>query len=282
MHNTIKEHRARLGLTQKEVADRLKTTQQTIARWETFKTAVPAAQLKELAVLFDTSVDALLASERSQFRKSAFAVVNHSVPFGTARFRLPFGIREYPIDEPTSDQLHDNLVTYVEPKAYEGWFQFSTLDNKLVLINPDFVRRISIISDDAEAMPSFYHPEVYRALNDGNDASVEADSVIARQADQIRKGLGEDGVLELIDQVSVRYADGNVDKFCLDEDTATEIYMFSNHAQFVVPKNAFLKLNDEGGYVRDLVNLGGVAVLEVPLENYLRHILDDDDSEQAT
>src|SRR3712207_6626153 len=97
--NKLKELRTRYGMKQKDIADQLGTTQQTIARWESGHTAIPVGQLKDLAVFLGCSVDELLGVEprRDGRPRPQFAAADHEVPFGTARFVFGFGQREYPV-----------------------------------------------------------------------------------------------------------------------------------------------------------------------------------------
>jgi transcriptional regulator with XRE-family HTH domain len=46
----LKQCRTEIGLTQQQLAAMLDTTQQTIARWESGKTAIPSAILNDLAM----------------------------------------------------------------------------------------------------------------------------------------------------------------------------------------------------------------------------------------
>ena len=61
----LRELRESLRLTQEELAKSLNTTQQTIARWESGKSQPNISALKDLAVIFGTSVDDLLEYSKS-------------------------------------------------------------------------------------------------------------------------------------------------------------------------------------------------------------------------
>jgi transcriptional regulator with XRE-family HTH domain len=60
----LKELRQSLGLTQEALAKALQTTQQTIARWETDKAEPNLSALRDLAMIFGTSVDDVVGSNR--------------------------------------------------------------------------------------------------------------------------------------------------------------------------------------------------------------------------
>ncbi|MGF3141288.1 helix-turn-helix transcriptional regulator [Facklamia sp. P13064] len=58
--NRLKELRDRYNMTQSELAKRLNTTQQSIGRWEVGKTEPSIEVIKEIATIFNVSVDYLL------------------------------------------------------------------------------------------------------------------------------------------------------------------------------------------------------------------------------
>ena len=56
----LKEHRARLGLSQEELADRIFVSRQTISNWETNETLPDIRQSKVLATLYHMTLDELI------------------------------------------------------------------------------------------------------------------------------------------------------------------------------------------------------------------------------
>lgn len=62
----IKKLRIKKELTQKDLADRLNVTFQTVSKWENDENEPDVATLKELAKLFGCSLDALLSEEEHQ------------------------------------------------------------------------------------------------------------------------------------------------------------------------------------------------------------------------
>ena len=68
--NNIRSERARLGLTQCELANRLSVDTSTISDWENAKRDIPSGKAKEMSNLFDCSVDYLfgLSAERAKTR----------------------------------------------------------------------------------------------------------------------------------------------------------------------------------------------------------------------
>lgn len=62
----IRSERARMGLTQKNLADRLEVDERTISNWETEATPVPSTKAIEMSNIFGCSTDYLfgLSDER--------------------------------------------------------------------------------------------------------------------------------------------------------------------------------------------------------------------------
>jgi transcriptional regulator with XRE-family HTH domain len=126
-------------MTQRDLAERLSTTQQTVARWEAGHTAIPSKQLRELARLFDVTVDDLLGYkfDEEPRRDRRFAVVYPDRPFGEVHVTCAFGSRSYPLDQSQREAFAEDLN---EPPS--EWFAFSTLDDRSVLLNTSEVRSL--------------------------------------------------------------------------------------------------------------------------------------------
>ncbi|GAA3623076.1 helix-turn-helix transcriptional regulator [Secundilactobacillus similis DSM 23365 = JCM 2765] len=63
IHQQIKHHRERLGLTQDMLAERLYVSRQTISNWETGRSYPDLENLLRLSILFDTSLDELVKGD---------------------------------------------------------------------------------------------------------------------------------------------------------------------------------------------------------------------------
>lgn len=59
----IKEHRKRIGLTQKQIAEILGVRQNTVCLWEQGKREPSIVKLKKMAFLFGITVDELIVEE---------------------------------------------------------------------------------------------------------------------------------------------------------------------------------------------------------------------------
>lgn len=69
----IKEHRARLGMSQADLAKALFVTRQTISNWETSRTYPDAQSLLLMSGLFGVSVDSLLKEDSQEMREALAA-----------------------------------------------------------------------------------------------------------------------------------------------------------------------------------------------------------------
>lgn len=69
----IKEHRARLGMSQADLARALFVTRQTIFNWETSRTYPDAQSLLLMSGLFGVSVDSLLKEDSQEMREALAA-----------------------------------------------------------------------------------------------------------------------------------------------------------------------------------------------------------------
>lgn len=64
----IKEHRARLGMSQEELAEAIFVSRQTISNWETDRTYPDVQSLLLLSNLFDVSVDSLIKGDVEEMK----------------------------------------------------------------------------------------------------------------------------------------------------------------------------------------------------------------------
>lgn len=80
----IAQLRKELGLTQKELAEKLKVTDKAISRWETGKGLPDTSLLKPLAEIFGVSVGELLSGKRmddSQIKSQADHIILESLGY---------------------------------------------------------------------------------------------------------------------------------------------------------------------------------------------------------
>ncbi|WP_323032415.1 helix-turn-helix transcriptional regulator [Paracoccus sp. (in: a-proteobacteria)] len=147
----LKALRERSGLTQAELAQRVGTTQQTIARWEAGKAEPNLAALRDLAICLGTTVDGLIgrtpAIELQTTDPFAWISGEESGYWGNIGLRLPQASfsRWYPITTATMRRLFSALQSVTA----DNWISFQTLNNKMVCCRPASVKAFTFL-DEAE------------------------------------------------------------------------------------------------------------------------------------
>ncbi|WP_072368987.1 helix-turn-helix transcriptional regulator [Hyphomicrobium sp. NDB2Meth4] len=278
--NKLKDLRTQLRLTQKQVAEQLNTTQQTIQRWESGHTEIPAGHLKDLAVLFGCSIDELLGVEAEKRRGDGFARARPEMPWGAFAVSFPFGTREYPIDVEVFDRLFNRLHPGNSLDRPNRWIQFSALDNRLVFLNPSFINSAVLVTDDEDSMPFFASPEAYKALSSHQPGDVgpllrEEYQMILRRHELFDK-KGKPDLLAAsakFNSLEVVFGDGRVSPHYLSEDVTTNITIMEDGLE-AFEENGFMMVCADAGHY-EIVNLSKVAAIEVPVEAYLGHLADD-------
>jgi len=174
----FKEFRQAHGYTQGKVAEMLRTTQQTIARWESGQAEPSLAALRDIAVIFSTSVDDLLGT--NPFSDAAVTNSYFSLDDSEEHFWGHLGVllpgerytRWYPI---TLKQARYVEAAIIQLDSQEPWLAVSTLNNRMLLINVPEVHRIYVLDDNADPVSDDWELgwdsyqghslEVYRALS---------------------------------------------------------------------------------------------------------------------
>jgi transcriptional regulator with XRE-family HTH domain len=277
--NRLKELRTRRDLKQRDIAKRLGTTQQTVARWEIGITPIPVAQLKDLALLFGCTIDEFLGVEKPKRPRDPtnFTRGKKPIPWGTLSVHLGARRRDYPIDEGEYEQLKDWLQRR-GLDGLEGWICFEAMDNRSVLLNPTFISRLGMISDGDEAMPPFASYEAYKSVTDATPieqlgpALLEERSALIRHLRRKQDSAevtpeDEEEAQKEMDTVRVLYGDGRSEEFFLNDDTVTSLSVFEANSG-EVPRNALILVNEDDDNVA-FVNCSAVAAMEIPLQAYL-------------
>jgi transcriptional regulator with XRE-family HTH domain len=252
-------------MSQQQLAKKMNTSQQTIARWEAGKAALNVNHIKDLCLVLECSAEELLgwSAEPEEIRESPFANSNVGIPYGTLRLVMTFGEREYPIDENARSSLLKQIeaLGVMDDRMNEAWIYAWTLNNKTLLINPRHLVKIELISDDVVEMPDYLNAEIYRSLEQWPHE--ELGKNMGDKCEQLTEELGEEAIDRLISYVRTTYKTGNDDWSLLDKDVATE--WFKAVAQwFSLKQSSFIQIKKEGFYQVSFANLGQIATVEIP------------------
>lgn len=269
----LKSLRQRLNLTQADLASSMKTTQQTIARWESGKTQLNVAQLRDLCLILHCSIEELIGRkiEVEEWRKTPFALSERETPYGTLTLNMTAGTRDYPVGEAARTSLFSQLSdrSAMNERSDPGaWLSSWTLSNKILLVNPKYLRSIQLLGDDVRAMPAYEHAEVYKAVADWNG---ERPSDLLEEAylALIERLGGEDAAVR--EQLAIRiiHDDGSESWSLMTELVAGELLELEG-APFSIPSGSFLQLEEEGYDRAHFFNLDRIAMIEVPMDLYHR------------
>ena len=236
--NKLREIRQASGLTQEKVAEMLKTTQQTVARWEAGKAEPSISALRDLSVIFGTSIDDLLG--RNPFSQKAVTNRYSLLGGGDTGFWGHVGIqlpgdrmsRWYPVTMEEANRISNSMSN----RAIEHpWLSVTTLNNRALLVNGLAVKHIYLLDDNADEVGgdwelgwdsyNGYPLEVYRVLADWFDFPPEecSEAFKATIEDVISEhALDVDKVRELIIETKVHYRDGTTRGMRVDDEKLWE------------------------------------------------------------
>lgn len=271
----LKERRTQIGMTQKQLAEQMKTTQQTIARWESGKTTLNVEQIRELCLTLGCTAAQLMGRQgESAFHR--YSSVGTEPQFGTLNVHLTCGEREYPIGEDARTLLLRQIDDFasVNGGGELAWLNTWSLDNKLLLINSAHLKRFKLISDEDEEMPSYENPEVYKALEEWPSGTVTG---VMREkcAELVARLGGDEAARRSVDSVRVTYEDGTDEWGLLSDDIATAWYGMATGDSLEAGRNYFVMIDEEIGSWASFVNLARVAAVEIPANRFFQIISDD-------
>ena len=293
--NKIKEYRKQSHMTQKQLATQLHTTQQTIARWEKGDPEPSLANLRDLAYVLKTTVGALLADPWTSHQSSNYHLMLKENENGLDGFWGNLGIlpagREkstwYPITVGTFENIA-LLVEHTEP------FQFETLNNKLVLVNPNHVKRYATLDEAADAFPDDWelewHEFGYESLEiyDALEAYYEelwypnAEKKLSENLRGIVKelvrahNLDENRILELTSGIRIFFNDGAIEKHTLTNFDFIDHMMFSICSSDEFPETITIEDDDYSMYIPT----DSISLIEFPLlkaNEVMKRMNSDDD-----
>ena len=259
----LKELRTEANYTQQQLAEMLDVNQQTVARWENNKTEPSIAQLKDLAMIFGTSVDVVLGREMPTSLLPRYAHKPNNKVYDDCFygylgiiFHKGESARWFPVSEKVANifiGLHDQT----------DWYTFETLNNRYVAVNLKNITYCVVNRDEADQpkvdwehthFENILPEEMYRGLSDYSfyDDNLETSSKYKSGIEDYIKehSLDEKKVNEISIYTKV-YGNQNLLHDCMWADDGNLASMF-HFIELGLDENEFLFLtdDDEGNYYR--------------------------------
>jgi len=282
--NQIKSLRKRAGYTQKKMAEMLDTTQQSIARWENGTVEPSLSAVRDMAMIFGTSIDNIMRSDNSPIdielsvsRLNFEEATDNSKHWGIVGISYENAPKTYwyPI---TKGQLI-NIYNYLSEDE-TGWFNIITLNNRIISINSKLISDIKLCSDDADPIDNEkitieeyvgYPLELYRVLSEkpyadenefdwSSNCSKKLLTIIDRFLDEY--SLHDDDLLNQKLHYTTIHRKGNLPyTYWANDIQLTElVYYFS---QQIIPR--FLNINYIDGQIENFYPENQVCMIEIPL-----------------
>lgn len=114
--NRISRRRKELGLTQKELAERLYVSDKTVSRWETGKQIPDAVAMQDIAAALDMSVSALYGAENAQesgnHRLISFGKIRKIFCLGAAAAIVIFALGFWALNRELNSQVSCQMDEY--------------------------------------------------------------------------------------------------------------------------------------------------------------------------
>lgn len=281
----MKKARAKQGLTQSQLAERVGTTQQTIARWEAGKVEPNLAALRDLAICLSTSVDHLLdrkpVFEHQTTDPLSWLAGDKSGYWGNIGIRFPNSEFStwYPITTLTMERMHGALANLEK----ESWIVFQTLNNKMVICRPAELHSIMFLDeaddgvegdwevgpDDVEGWPR----EIYEcleflmwdALGAGSDGEGFSEKLVTVAKSLIEEHqLDEEKLMAMCVQTRVVHTNGVTRRLHVStRQLADAMFHFDLGAEYLDIE--MLHLDDNDGDRPVFLPLNQISLLEFPL-----------------
>ncbi|NBK21428.1 MAG: XRE family transcriptional regulator [Spirochaetia bacterium] len=302
--NKIKEFRTQLRLTQKDLATLMNTTQQTIGRWENGTSEPSLSNLRDLAYKLGTTTSAILGEPFASTQSSHYHLMFKKEKDGLDGFWGNVGVLPAHRSKSIWYPITLENVCDASQKIGEGEpFMFESLNNKLVFVNPDQVKRLVTLDDAADAFPNdwevswlefgYESPEIFDALeiylhetywglteDPENSLSDDLRSVVKKMVEEHK--LDEEAILQLTSGIRIFYSDGSMETYTLSDFSSVAALYMELELNFIPPT---VVIDDE---FTISLPMASISVIEFPLAKVKEamkedledfDLLDDDDEE---
>lgn len=281
----LKELRQHHKLTQKDIAERLEVTQQTVAKWENGKSEPSIAHLRDLALLYDTSVDELtrekVTIDTIRSNRYHYTGRNNNCFWGHIGLGIPNQEKSiwYPITLRTANQVISNL-----DNTFSDFVHIETLNNRTLFFNKKHLLHIHILDDNADCPENDWElgwdsyqglpAEIYPALSDYlTEGILESENYSPTFIENVKEVLNEYPELSEED-VSDSKIYTLSKKYQYYIDTACfEDFMCLNYGN----DKAWLKMSDFGIGMDTFISSHQIILIDVPTHLFNKVYQDKDD-----
>jgi transcriptional regulator with XRE-family HTH domain len=280
--------RTALGYTQQQVAERLGTTQQSIARWETGKAEPSLAQLRDLAIEFGVSVadivnnlDPIQTSHYDNFSSDAKKRLISGF-WGHVGVRLPGHTfsRWYPISAYEYERVYRRIA---ESESDTPWISVATLSNRELVINLPNLHRIWFLNDDSDRPSGDWKDvaeqqsmEFFNALDhlgtaqggfDTYAASDQLTAAVSKFIVAFNKASPQSSIDDFLHTATVHFIDGNILEFRGESENLEDIVMGADmNFENEIP---MLRILDGDHDWDSFIPKARIAMIEIPLLDLL-------------
>jgi len=275
--NRFKKFREAQGYTQERVAEMLKTTQQTVQRWESGKAEPNIGALRDLAMIYSTSVDDLLG--RNPIASAAVTNSYFSLDGGEEHFWGHLGVRFpgdaytrwYPITMAQANAVELALSAVDDASP---WVNVPTLNNRFLVINFPLVKHIYLLDDAADPVEGDwnlgwdanegYSAEVYRALDEiawGGELEDVSDT-FRELIDKLvsEEGLDDEEIQARVIDTIIHHADGTERRCDPDNDVLWGVVWDTE-----MSATRFLELSESSEGCSAFLPWNSVRMIDMPL-----------------
>lgn len=285
----LKELRQSYKFTQKDIANRLKVTQQTVAKWESGKSEPSITHLRDLAWLYNTSIDELtrekVTIDTVRSNRYNYTDKNDNCFWGHIGLGIPNQEKSiwYPITLNTVNQVISNL-----DDKFSDFIHIETLNNRTLFFNKNHLLHIHILDDNADYPEDDWElgwdsyqglpAEIYPALSDYLTKGIlEPKNYSSTFIENVKKIFNENPNISQADiDYSKIYTLSKTYQYYIDTD-CFEYFMYLKY----VNNSLWLNMKNPSIGIDTFISSQQVILIDIPthlLNEHLfyRHSLKDD------
>ena len=274
------------------MAKHLGTTQQTLGRWENGDSEPKQIILKDMALLFETTIDDLLNNNplTAKLTTNRYYLFKkkHEIDGFWGHLGIMFKGQTkhhwFPITEQTSNDLYELLTESLESRVNQPFVSIHTLNNRALWVNLKNIKSISILNTDTDEpnndweLPwdGYYGEsiEIYRALEDSLYGELDdySESFQETLTEVIEKhNLDKDRIMDKVCNTHIYSMNGSQESINVDAEYLWDIEWHIN-GEFKFESH-FLNLSSSE--ISRFRNMSQIAMISAPLHWIMDEALKD-------